>query len=106
MKIRDEIDALARSYTSIAEGEKAPSMTIVTTQDIAHVVSAWTNIPLKKMTVNDTERLLQLEEILHSRLIGQDEAVVSIARSMRRARSGLKISGRPIAAFMLKVQPE
>jgi ATP-dependent Clp protease ATP-binding subunit ClpC len=73
---------------------------IVTETQIAAVVSKWANIPVEKLTEKESEKLLKLEEILHKRVIGQDEAVKSIARAVRRARVGLKDPKRPIGSFI------
>ncbi len=72
----------------------------VTTHDVAEVVSEQTGIPLTQMEKSEQERLLNLEKVLHDRVIGQDEAVSAIARAIRRARSGLKDPQRPIGTFM------
>lgn len=73
---------------------------IVTAEDIAHVVSTWTRIPVKKLAEEESERLLKLEEILHNRVVGQHEAVQAVARAVRRARAGLKDPKRPIGSFL------
>lgn len=73
---------------------------VVTAEDIAHVVSTWTRIPVKKLAEEESERLLKLEEILHNRLVGQHEAVQAVARAVRRARAGLKDPKRPIGSFL------
>ena len=72
----------------------------VTAEDVATVVSQWTGVPLQQMEKKESERLLDLEKILHQRVVGQDEAVKAVARSIRRARSGLKDPNRPIGSFM------
>jgi len=72
----------------------------VTEEDVADVVSQWTGIPLKQLEKKESERLLELEKVLHQRVIGQDEAVTAVSRSIRRARSGLKDPNRPIGSFM------
>ena len=72
----------------------------VTVEDIANVVSTWTGIPVSKLAQTETDKLLNLEEILHDRVIGQDEAVVAIAKAIRRARAGLKDPKRPIGSFI------
>ena len=72
----------------------------VTEEDIAEVVSMWTGIPVTRLAQEETERLLRMEEEIHRRIIGQDEAIVNIAKSVRRARSGLKDPRRPIGVFM------
>ncbi|MDP4146243.1 MAG: ATP-dependent Clp protease ATP-binding subunit [Bacillota bacterium] len=73
---------------------------IVSEAQIAAVISRWSNIPVEKLTEKESEKLLKLEEILHSRVIGQDEAVKSVARAVRRARVGLKDPNRPIGSFI------
>ncbi len=74
--------------------------TWVTEDDIAEVVSMWTGVPVARLAKEETERLLQMENELHKRIIGQDEAIVNIAKSVRRARAGLKDPRRPIGVFM------
>lgn len=68
--------------------------------DIAEVVSSWTKIPVKKLTEKESERLLKLEKILHGRVIGQENAVLAVARAIRRGRVGLQDPGRPIGSFL------
>ncbi|GEL67680.1 ATP-dependent Clp protease ATP-binding subunit [Marinilactibacillus psychrotolerans] len=72
----------------------------VTAQDIAEVVSQWTGIPIQQMEQKETDRLLNLEKVLHERVVGQEEAVVAVSKAIRRARSGLKDPKRPIGSFM------
>ncbi len=72
----------------------------VTAEDVATVVSQWTGVPLQQMEKKESERLLDLEKILHQRVVGQEEAVKAVARSIRRARSVLKDPNRPIGSFM------
>ncbi|GEK92132.1 ATP-dependent Clp protease ATP-binding subunit [Alkalibacterium kapii] len=72
----------------------------VTASDIAEVVSQWTGIPVNQMEQKESERLLKLEEVLHQRVVGQEEAVVAVSKAIRRARSGLKDPNRPIGSFM------
>jgi ATP-dependent Clp protease ATP-binding subunit ClpC len=72
----------------------------VTEDDIAQVVSAWMGIPLNKLTASESRLLLHLEDLLHERIIGQDEAVTAVARAVKRARIGLKNPNRPIASFI------
>lgn len=71
-----------------------------TAEDVAQVVSEWTGVPLTQLQKTESERLVNLEKILHERVIGQDEAVSAVSRAIRRARSGLKDPGRPIGSFM------
>ena len=72
----------------------------VVSEDIADIVSSWTNIPIKKLTEDESERLIRLEETLHQRVIGQDEAANAVARAIRRARAGLKDPKRPVGSFI------
>lgn len=73
---------------------------VVTEEDVAHIVSSWTGIPVQKMAQEESERLLNLEEILHQRVIGQDDAVKAVSRAVRRARAGLKDPKRPVGSFI------
>ncbi|WP_261806479.1 ATP-dependent Clp protease ATP-binding subunit [Lapidilactobacillus luobeiensis] len=72
----------------------------VTPEDVAEVVSEWTGVPLTQLQKKESERLINLEQILHDRVVGQDEAVTSVAKAIRRARSGLKDPQRPIGSFL------
>jgi len=72
----------------------------VTEEDIAEVISSWTGIPVSRLTQEESERLMKLEEILHKRVVGQDEAVKAVARAIRRGRVGLKDPNRPIGSFI------
>lgn len=73
---------------------------VVMDEDIAQIVSKWTGVPVTKLQAEDTERLLHMEEILHQRVIGQDDAVKAVSRAVRRAQSGLKNPKRPIGSFL------
>src|SRR5699024_2808801 len=72
----------------------------VTEEDIATVVASWTGVPVIKLTRDESDRLLNMEEVLHSRIIGQEEAVTAISKAIRRARAGLKDPKRPIGSFI------
>ncbi|KAJ7945636.1 ATP-dependent Clp protease ATP-binding subunit ClpA-like, chloroplastic [Quillaja saponaria] len=85
---------------SKAENEAGDEGPVVTEVDIQHIVSSWTGIPVEKVSTDESDRLLKMEETLHSRVIGQDEAVKAISRAIRRARVGLKNPNRPIASFI------
>ncbi len=105
MEIKAEIRAIAQSRKAeveAAEGEKGSSDTspVVTEEDIAHIVASWTGVPVNKLTESESEKLLHMEDTLHTRLIGQDEAVKAVSRAIRRARVGLKNPNRPIASFI------
>ena len=98
MEIKAQINAIALSKKGASEEvNKTPT---VTEEDIAQIVAAWTSIPVNKLTKSESEKLLQMEETLHGRIIGQDEAVVAVSRAIRRARVGLKSPNRPIASFI------
>ena len=73
---------------------------VVNEEDIAHIVASWTGVPVQKLTESESMKLLNMEETLHQRLIGQDEAVKSVSKAIRRARVGLKNPNRPIASFI------
>ena len=96
LRQNENLDTLEKNWK---EGENAERR-VVTEDDIAEVVSMWTGIPVTRLAEEETERLLQMESELHKRIIGQDEAIVSVSKSVRRARSGLKDSRRPIGVFM------
>ena len=82
------------------ESEKESRQLTVDENDIADVISGWTKIPVSKLAEGETERLLKLESILHERVVGQDEAVVAVAKAIRRGRVGLKDPKRPIGSFL------
>ncbi len=73
---------------------------MVSEEDVAHIVASWTGVPVQKLTETESVKLLNMEETLHQRLIGQDEAVKAVSRAIRRARVGLKNPNRPIASFI------
>jgi len=98
MEIKAQINAIAQSKKGASE--ETSTTPTVTEEDIAQIVAAWTSIPVNKLTKSESEKLLQMEETLHSRIIGQDEAVVAVSRAIRRARVGLKSPNRPIASFI------
>ncbi|MDD3212483.1 MAG: ATP-dependent Clp protease ATP-binding subunit [Eubacteriales bacterium] len=82
------------------EQSKNTTHDVVTEEDIAQIVSSWTGIPVKKMTEDESERLLHMEDILHKRVIGQNEAISAVSRALRRARAGLQDPKRPIGSFI------
>ena len=92
----DDLDTLEKEWQEGLGKDRA----VVTEEDIAEVVSMWTGIPVTRLAAEETERLLHMEQELHKRIIGQDEAIVNIAKSVRRARAGLKDPRRPIGVFM------
>ncbi len=82
------------------DDELKVSQPIVNEEDIAHIVASWTGVPVQKLTESESVKLLNMEETLHQRLIGQDEAVKAVSKAIRRARVGLKNPNRPIASFI------
>ncbi|EFA71329.1 ATP-dependent Clp protease ATP-binding subunit [Cylindrospermopsis raciborskii] len=88
--------------TQLAIAQNLPKITIpqVDEEDIAEIVASWTGVPVNKLTESESELLLHLEDTLHKRLIGQEQAVTAVSRSLRRARVGLKSPNRPIASFI------
>jgi len=93
---REELERQRQDWMA----EQSITLGEVHEEDIAAVVAGWTGVPVRKMTEGEAERLLHLEEILHSRVVGQTEAVTAVAKSIRRARSGLKDPKRPIGSFI------
>ena len=101
-KLRDEEQALVKEIDdkkSVAK-EESDQKLIVTEDDIAAVVAQWTGIPVVKIAEEESETLLHLEDELHKRVIGQDDAVTAVAKAVRRARAGLKDPKRPIGSFL------
>ncbi|MBU5226956.1 ATP-dependent Clp protease ATP-binding subunit [Clostridium senegalense] len=94
--IKEEIEKEEKQWSS----KKNDANSIVDASHVANIISRWTNIPIEKLTETEATRLLKLEEILHGRVIGQDEAVESISKAVRRARVGLKDPKRPIGSFI------
>src|SRR5713226_5868571 len=96
VKLRERIDKLEVGWHE-AEGTDRPR---VLEEHIAEVVAMWTGIPVKRIATEESERLLQMEETLHKRVVGQDEAINLVAKAVRRARAGLKDPKRPIGSFI------
>ncbi len=94
--LKGKLEALLKGW----DAKKGQDDSQVTPEDIAEIVSSWTGVPVSKLEQEETDRLLKLEEILHERVIGQEEAVKAVARAIRRARSGLKDPKRPIGSFI------
>lgn len=102
-RLRQKEKKLTRKLENILllkEKEASGYADRVTEQDVANVVSQWTGVPLQQLEKKESERLLELERILHQRVVGQEEAVQAVSRAIRRARSGLKDPDRPIGSFM------
>ncbi|QDZ18920.1 ATP-binding subunit ClpA of ATP-dependent Clp protease [Chloropicon primus] len=103
MELKAQIEAITQKNKDEtqaedeAAGETGP---VVTETDISNIVASWTGIPVEKVSSDESERLLKMEDTLHNRVIGQEEAVVAISKAIRRARVGLKNPNRPIASFI------
>ena len=96
IQVEEKIKKLEEEWQAEQEQEKAE----VTAEDIAEVVSMWTGIPVVQIASDETSRLLDMEQVLHERIIGQDEAIATISRAVRRARAGLKDPRHPIGNFV------
>ena len=94
------IDLIDEASSKVKISRKNEENPVITTEDIARVVSGWTGIPVTKLTETEKQKLVNLEDILHERIIGQDDAVVSVSKAIRRARVGLKENSRPIGSFI------
>ncbi len=103
-KLRDEEhrlkDDLEEQKKEWEQKVGASDLSLVTEEDVAYIVSSWTGVPVKRLAEEESARLMNLEETLHNRIIGQDEAVRSVSRAVRRARAGLKDPKRPIGSFI------
>ncbi len=104
-KMRDKEETLKNKIREISQEWKSKREVsdftpTVTEDDITEVVASWTNIPVTKLSEDETKRLMKMEEILHKRVIGQEDAISAISRSIRRARVGLKNPNRPIGSFI------
>ena len=100
LKAKEEENKEIQEQLRAMQGEKALIKEEVDAEDIADVVSRWTGIPVNKMVQSEKEKLLHLEEELHSRVVGQDEAIRAIADAVRRSRAGLNDPKRPIGSFI------
>ena len=96
LNLNQDLDNLKEEW----QEDRARGRSTVTEEDIAEVVSMWTGIPVTRLAAEETERLISMEEDLHKRIIGQDEAIVNISKAVRRARAGLKDPRHPIGVFM------
>ncbi|MBU8787921.1 MULTISPECIES: ATP-dependent protease ATP-binding subunit ClpC [Bacillus] len=95
-RLREQVEETKKTWKE-KQGQENSEVTV---DDIAMVVSSWTGVPVSKIAQTETDKLLNMESILHSRVIGQDEAVVAVAKAVRRARAGLKDPKRPIGSFI------
>ena len=96
LRLNENLDTLEKEWQEDREKQRP----VVSDEDVAQVVSMWTGIPVARLAQEETERLLHMEEDLHKRIVGQDEAILNIAKAVRRARAGLKDQRRPIGVFM------
>ena len=94
VELQERLDQLRLGWDFLNEGP------VVTADDVAEVISMWTGIPLSRIAGEESERLLHMEEALHRRIVGQDEAITTIAKAVRRARAGLKDPKRPVGSFI------
>lgn len=95
-KVREKIEKLRTDWNK----SKQSQVGMIDENDIAQVVSSWTKIPVTKLTESEKDKLMNLENILHKRVVGQDEAIVAVSKAIRRARAGLKDPKRPIGSFI------
>ncbi|KAG1338595.1 ATP-dependent Clp protease ATP-binding subunit ClpA, chloroplastic [Cocos nucifera] len=102
LELKTQISALIEKTKerNKAESEAGHGGLVVTEEDIQQIVALWTGIPVEKVSTDESDRLLKMEETLHKRVIGQDEAVKAISRAIRRSRVGLKNPNRPTASFI------
>ena len=96
-ELKNEIDKKSETWKEKSSNTKELA---VTAEDIAEIISDWTNIPVKKLAEEESEKLKNLEQLLHGRVIGQEEAVVAVSKAIRRGRAGLKDPKRPIGSFL------
>ncbi len=94
--LRQKLEELESSW----KREKGRDISTVTDEDIADIVSSWTGIPVTRLVEEETQRLLRMEESIHERIVGQEEAVSAVAKAVRRARTGLKDPRRPVGSFI------
>jgi ATP-dependent Clp protease ATP-binding subunit ClpB len=101
-KIKESQERLDKLQEELAEQQSAGTLIKeeVTYEDIAEVVAKWTGIPVNKMMQSEREKLLQLEDVLHKRVVGQDEAIVAVSDAIRRSRAGLQDAKKPIGSFL------
>jgi len=96
VKLQDKLEGMQAGWKT----EREESKPVVTEEDICEVVAMWTGIPVTRIASEESQRLLHMEDVLHERVVGQDEAIHNIAKAVRRARAGLKDVRRPIGVFM------
>ena len=100
-ELMEHTDELEEKLTKLRAGwERSEDSPRVTADDIAEVVAMWTGVPVMQIAQEESQRLLQMEEVLHQRIIGQNEAIEAISKAVRRARAGLKDPHRPVGSFI------
>ncbi|MFJ7680222.1 ATP-dependent protease ATP-binding subunit ClpC [Peribacillus sp. NPDC097197] len=95
-RLREQLEETKKTWKE-KQGQENSEVTV---EDIAHVVSSWTGVPVTKLAQTESDKLLNMESILHDRVIGQEEAVIAVSKAVRRARAGLKDPKRPIGSFI------
>ncbi|USK80539.1 ATP-dependent protease ATP-binding subunit ClpC [Peribacillus frigoritolerans] len=95
-RLREQLEETKKTWKE-KQGQENSEVTV---DDIAHVVSSWTGVPVTKLAQTESDKLLNMESILHDRVIGQEEAVIAVSKAVRRARAGLKDPKRPIGSFI------
>ena len=95
-----ELEKVVKIHEDERQEEQDAKLLVVTSEEVAEVVSMWTGIPVTRLAHDETTRLLQMEEVLHQHIVGQDEAINTIAKAVRRARAGLKDPRHPIGSFI------
>jgi len=98
--LREEENRLLQRIEELRRGQSMESRPVVSADDIAEVASMWTGIPMTRLAQEESARLVRMEEELHKRIVGQDEAICTVSRAIRRARAGLKDPRRPIGSFI------
>ncbi len=98
VRLTEKVEQLRKDWNQ--QQEQAPEKKVVTEEHIAEVVSMWTGIPVTGLESDETAKLLRMEEALHKRIVGQDEAILAISKAVRRSRAGLKDPRRPIGSFI------
>ena len=99
-ELRDREKELTEKIKAEKEDKNNLRTGVVTEENIAEIVSGWSGVPVKELTREESERLLSMEEVLHERIVGQDEAVKALSKAIRRGRTGLKDPNRPIGSFI------
>jgi len=99
-KIEEDLKKKLQEEKKNIEKEKGSPVPVITGEDIAEIVSEWTGIPVSKLVEEEIKKLRDMEEHLHKRIVGQDEAIKAVSEAIRRARAGLKEPNKPIGSFL------